>query len=69
MILRTLSEIAGASHSDLRESLSWWRESKMFLGQSTVRGQRHQLAMITAIKDELRRADELASSVPTHHEK
>lgn len=55
MILRKLDEVEGASLADLRASLEWWRERKLFLGRAAETGPRHQLAMIAAIKEELTR--------------
>jgi len=55
VILRKIGEVAGATHSDLLESLVWWQGTKLFLGRAALTGPRHQLAMIAAIKAELHR--------------
>ena len=55
MILRKLSEVVGASYADLRESLNWWREGKLFLGRAAETGPQHQRAMVVAILTELER--------------
>ena len=55
MILRKLSEISGASHADLKESLVWWLKPKFFLGRTSESGPQHQKAMIAALTAELRR--------------
>ncbi len=64
MILRSLGEVEGAAYADLRESLAWWIEGKLFIGRAAKTGPRHQIAMIAAIQAELKRRDKKVSEAP-----
>ena len=62
MILRKSSDIPGATDADLRESLAWWSTGKLFIGRAAETGPRHQVAMIAALRAELRRRGDPSSA-------